>query len=365
MTQSNNNSAASLGHVDVTPEPANTNQEQAKDAQNTGTSEASIGTTSPTEATSIAMRDGIDNDSTNEIAEIAANGPIEIADAKRVLEAALLAANEAMQINELRRLFDGQINGDTLRIMLDELKLEWQGRSVELNLVAGGYRFRVKPQYQRYLDKLSHDKPPKYSRAVMETLAIIAYRQPVTRADIEDVRGVQVSPHILKVLEDRGWVEEIGHKEVVGRPALFATTKHFLDDLNLRTLEELPPLHELQSTLENPHNAVSLMGALELTPMAPTQHYVDEVPRDASVMHFDAGIDTSEPTEDSVIDPPSAAAEPSVPTPQVLATDLAATDLAAAAPESNDASGASAAEDNHAKLDPIDTPAIEEDKKSW
>ena len=175
---------------------------------------------------------------------------IEITEARRALEAALMAASEPLSVNELKRLFDGELSGEILRNLLDELRDEWMGRSIELAQVASGYRFRVKPEYQKYLDKLSSDKPPKYSRAVLETLAIIAYRQPVTRADIEDIRGVQVSPHILKTLQDRGWIDEIGHKEVVGRPALFATTRHFLDDLNLRSLEELPPLHELQATLD-------------------------------------------------------------------------------------------------------------------
>jgi segregation and condensation protein B len=175
---------------------------------------------------------------------------VDIVEAKRALEAALLAASEPMAINELKRLFDGQLNPDIIRTLLEELKTEWQGRSIELAVVASGYRFRVKPEYQKYLDKLGNEKPLRYSRAVLETLAIIAYRQPVTRGDIEDIRGVAVSPHILKTLEDRGWVDEIGHRETVGRPVLFATTKHFLDDLNLRSLEELPPLHELQATLD-------------------------------------------------------------------------------------------------------------------
>ena len=185
---------------------------------------------------------------------------IEIAEAKRALEAALMAAAEPIALTELKRLFDGELSGDTLRNLLDELRDEWTGRSVELALVASGYRFRVKPEYQKYLDKLTNEKPPKYSRAVLETLAIIAYRQPVTRADIEDIRGVQVSPHILKTLQDRGWIDEIGHKEVVGRPALFATTRHFLDDLNLRSLEELPPLHELQATLDMTQAGAVLSG---------------------------------------------------------------------------------------------------------
>ena len=186
---------------------------------------------------------------------------IDPAEAKLVLEAALLAASEPMPLNELRRLFDGQLNVDTIRNLLDEMKSEWHGRSVELVAVASGYRFRVKPVYQKHLEKLSNDKPLKYSRAVMETLAIIAYRQPVTRGDIEDIRGVAVSPHILKTHEDRGWIDEIVNRETVGRPALFATTRHFLDDLNLRSLEELPPLHELQATLDmSPPQTASLPG---------------------------------------------------------------------------------------------------------
>ena len=191
---------------------------------------------------------------------------IDIVEAKRALEAALMAASEPMPLGELKRLFDGELSGEILRNLLDELRDEWAGRSVELAIVASGYRFRVKPEYQKYLDKLTNEKPPKYSRAVLETLAIIAYRQPVTRADIEDIRGVQVSPHILKTLQDRGWIDEIGHKEVVGRPALFATTRHFLDDLNLRSLEELPPLHELQATLDMTHAGTVLSARGNFNP---------------------------------------------------------------------------------------------------
>mgnify|MGYP000057625848 CR=1 FL=1 len=185
-------------------------------------------------------------------AELAENAPqtIDVAEAKLALEAVLMAASEPMAVNELKRIFDGELSGDTVRNLLEEMRAEWTDRSIELSLVASGYRFRIKPGFQKYLDRLSSEKPPRYSRAVLETLAIIAYRQPVTRGDIEDIRGVQVSPHILKTLQDRGWIDEIGHKEVVGRPSLFATTKHFLDDLNLRSLEELPPLHELQATLD-------------------------------------------------------------------------------------------------------------------
>ena len=175
---------------------------------------------------------------------------LDIAHVKRVLEAALLSSTEPLSVQQLRRLFSGQVSGDNLRKTLDELREEWNGRAIELTAVASGWRFRVKPEYQVHLDKITNEKPPRYSRAVLETLAIIAYRQPVTRGDIEEVRGVAVSPATLKALEERGWIEAVGHRETPGRPALFATTRKFLDDLNLRSLEELPPLEELQSALE-------------------------------------------------------------------------------------------------------------------
>ena len=175
---------------------------------------------------------------------------LDIAHVKRVLEAALLSTAEPLTVQQLKRLFSGQVDADTLRKLLDELKGEWEGRSIELTAVASGWRFRVKPEYQDFLDRITNEKPPRYSRAVLETLAIIAYRQPVTRGDIEDIRGVAVSPPTLKALEERGWIDTVGHRETPGRPALFATTRKFLDDLNLRSLEELPPLEELQSALE-------------------------------------------------------------------------------------------------------------------
>src|SRR5689334_4217598 len=169
---------------------------------------------------------------------------------KRVLEAALLSSSEPLTVQQMRRLFRGEVAADNIRKVLDELKDEWNDRSIELTSVASGWRFRVKPEYQQFLDRITNEKPPRYSRAVLETLAIIAYRQPVTRGDIEDVRGVAVSPPTLKALEERGWIEVVGNRETPGRPALFATTKKFLDDLNLRSLEELPPLEELQAALE-------------------------------------------------------------------------------------------------------------------
>ena len=163
-------------------------------------------------------------------------------EAKTVLEAALLTAEQPMTVAELRRLFGDELNPDTLRALLDELRQDWNGRGVELVPLASGWRFQSTPAMRVYLDRLHPEKPPKYSRAVLETLAIIAYRQPVTRGDIEEIRGVTVSAPVIKTLEDRGWIETIGHRESPGRPALFATTKSFLDDLRLRSLEELPPL---------------------------------------------------------------------------------------------------------------------------
>ena len=175
---------------------------------------------------------------------------IDLAHLKLVLEAALLAAQEPIPVADLRRLFDQDLSVDTLRRVLEDLREDWSHRAVELTPVASGWRFRVKPQYAPILARLNPERPPRYSRAVLETLAIIAYRQPATRGDIEQIRGVAVSAQIIKALEDRTWIEVVGHREVPGRPALYATTKKFLDDLNLRSLEELPPLDELQSTLE-------------------------------------------------------------------------------------------------------------------
>jgi segregation and condensation protein B len=186
---------------------------------------------------------------------------IELAEVKRVLEAALLSASDPLTVLQLKRLFAGEVDADNIRKVLDELKSDWAERPVELTSVASGWRFRVKPDYQRYLDRISSEKPPRYSRAVLETLAIVAYRQPVTRGDIEDIRGVAVSPATLNALTDRGWVEEVGTRETPGRPAIFATTKKFLDDLNLRSLEELPPLDELQASLEQAHPNLVAMDA--------------------------------------------------------------------------------------------------------
>lgn len=161
-------------------------------------------------------------------------------DAKRVLETALICAQAPLPLRDLLSLFDQQVGADTVRSLLDELSADWQGRGCELVMLATGWRFQSRPEMREYLDRLHPEKPPRYSRAAMETLAIIAYRQPVTRGDIEDIRGVTVTTQIIKSLEDRGWIETIGYRETAGRPALYATTRQFLDDLGLASLDQLP-----------------------------------------------------------------------------------------------------------------------------
>ncbi|MBK7079281.1 MAG: SMC-Scp complex subunit ScpB [Betaproteobacteria bacterium] len=167
---------------------------------------------------------------------------------KNILEGALLIAGEPLPAASLARLFEPPLDVDVVHALLDGLRADWAGRGVELVQVATGWRFQGKPALQTFLDRLAPDKPPRYSRAVMETLAIIAYQQPVTRGDIEAIRGVAVSTNVVKSLEDRQWVEVVGHRETPGRPALYATTKTFLDDLGLRSLSELPPLSELDAS---------------------------------------------------------------------------------------------------------------------
>ena len=163
-------------------------------------------------------------------------------DAKRVLETALICAQQALPLRELGVLFDGALTTDSLRMILEDLQNDWSLRGVELVHVASGWRFQSRPEMREYLDRLHPEKPPRYSRAVLETLAIVAYRQPVTRGDMEDIRGVTINSLILKQLEDRGWVETIGHRETVGRPALYATTRQFLDDLGVESLDQLPAM---------------------------------------------------------------------------------------------------------------------------
>ncbi len=174
---------------------------------------------------------------------------------KRVLETALLTTAEPLPLHELKRLSDIPLDSRQLETLLEELARDWQGRGVELARVASGWRFRARPEMQAHLDRLNPQKPPRYSRAVLETLAIIAYRQPVTRGDIEEIRGVAVSSQILKTLEARGWVEVVGTRDAPGKPELFATTKQMLDDLNLRALHELPPLEEIGALLDQESGA--------------------------------------------------------------------------------------------------------------
>ena len=163
-------------------------------------------------------------------------------DAKRVLETALICSQQPLPLRDMGVLFNGTLNLDSIKLLLEDLQNDWSDRGVELIQVATGWRFQSRPIMREFLDRLHPEKPPRYTRATLETLAIIAYRQPVTRGDMEDIRGVTINSLILKQLEDRGWVDVIGHRETVGRPALYATTKQFLDDLGVGSLNELPPM---------------------------------------------------------------------------------------------------------------------------
>jgi segregation and condensation protein B len=191
------------------------------------------------------------------------------AQAKRVLETALLCSTQPVTVRDMRVLFEDALGADTLKALLEELQLDWAERGLELVSVATGWRFQSRPELRIYLDKLNPEKPPKYTRAVMETLAIIAYRQPVTRGDMEDIRGVTINTQIIKQLEDRGWVEVIGHRESVGRPGLYATTRQFLDDLGLSSLDQLPLLSSVEGQASvlaslNPPEADASQASLSL-----------------------------------------------------------------------------------------------------
>jgi segregation and condensation protein B len=172
-------------------------------------------------------------------------------EAKRILETALICATQSMTLKDMGLLFNDQVEADTLKRWLQEIEQDWAQKGLELVSLSTGWRFQSRPSMRTYLDRLHPEKPPKYSRAVMETLAIIAYRQPVTRGDMEDIRGVTINSLVIKQLEDRGWVEVIGHRETVGRPALYATTRQFLDDLGLSSLDQLPPLDVANSVLDD------------------------------------------------------------------------------------------------------------------
>jgi segregation and condensation protein B len=223
----------------------------------------------------------------------------DLGEAKSILEAALLVAGEPLSAAQLSKLFDPPLELDVIRRLLDEIRDAWTTHSVELTQVASGWRFRAKPKLQPYLDRLAPEKPPRYSRAAMETLAIIAYQQPVTRGDIESIRGVAVSTHVIKTLEDRQWIEVVGHRETPGRPALYATTKQFLDDLNLRSLSELPPLAELDNShlLELP-DAPAKAAEAEFALASPILATPASASADLAASAGDAGRDAakSDPT---------------------------------------------------------------------
>ena len=193
-------------------------------------------------------------------------------EAKRILETALICAQQPLQVRDMRVLFDDGLCVDTIKQLLEELQQEWTGRGVELVCVATGWRFQSRPEMREFLDRLHPEKPPRYSRATLETLAIIAYRQPVTRGDMEDIRGVTISSLIIKQLEDRGWIEVIGHREAPGRPGLYATTKHFLDDLGLASLDQLP-------LMEGPAQQTGLLEVLNELPL-PSDGDTSELPLD-------------------------------------------------------------------------------------
>jgi segregation and condensation protein B len=198
-----------------------------------------------------------------------------LADAKRVLETALICTQQPMPLHDMRALFADALGADTLKTLLDELRDDWAGKGVELVRVASGWRFQSRPEMREFLDRLHPEKPPRYTRATLETLAIIAYRQPVTRGDMEDIRGVTINSLLIKQLEDRGWVEVIGHREAPGRPGLYATTKQFLDDLGLASLDQLPmldnPLQASQAfeSLVPPEEETPVPQALVTNPNEP------------------------------------------------------------------------------------------------
>jgi segregation and condensation protein B len=202
------------------------------------------------------------------------NDTMNTAQAKRVLETALLCASQPVSVRDLRVLFADALGADTVKQLLEELQLDWATRGLELVPVATGWRFQSRPELREYLDRMHPEKPPKYTRAVLETLAIIAYRQPVTRGDMEDIRGVTINSQILKQLEDRGWVEVIGHRETVGRPGLYATTRQFLDDLGLTSLDQLPLLQNVDaqaSLLSSTLDAEDVQHTLSLEEVLSTE----------------------------------------------------------------------------------------------
>ncbi len=233
--------------------------------------------------------------------------PMNSLDAKRVLETALICASQPLPLRDMRVLFAEEVGPDTLRVLLDELAREWEGRGLELVALATGWRLQSRPEMREFLDRLNPEKPPKYSRAVMETLAIIAYRQPVTRGDIEDIRGVTVASQIIKQLEDRGWVDSIGYRETPGRPALLATTKQFLDDLGLASLEQLPVMAGAGIDADHLSTVMPEQGSL-LEPTDDSPTLTSEAPA-AAESHLSE--DTASPDSPDETAAPAAPMEPS------------------------------------------------------
>ena len=238
------------------------------------------------------------------------------ADAKRILETALICSTQPLPVRELRVLFEDELGADTIKSLLIELQEDWAQRGLELVSVGSGWRFQSRPEMRDHLDRLHPEKPPRYTRAALETLAIIAYRQPVTRGDMEDIRGVTINSLILKQLEDRNWVEVIGHRETVGRPALFATTRQFLDDLGLASLDQLPlvetPAQQAAlpiDALDEEGDAVALLSdSSSEAPAAPADDAAPALP-------------ASDPPSDLFAEGETLAESPVVPDPDVAATD--------------------------------------------
>lgn len=212
-----------------------------------------------------------------------------MADAKRVLETALICSQQPLPLRDMRSLFNESLGADTLKNLLEELGNEWAGKGVELVNIASGWRFQSRPEMREYLDRLHPEKPPRYTRATLETLAIIAYRQPVTRGDMEDIRGVTINSLLIKQLEDRGWVEVIGHREAAGRPALYATTRQFLDDLGLKSLDQLP-------LLESVAHQDSVFGAMVESVAETALPPTEDVPAEGDdKLQLDMPLETADP----------------------------------------------------------------------
>jgi segregation and condensation protein B len=226
-------------------------------------------------------------------------------EAKRVLETALLCAHEPLSLNDIKKLYaahdgaESEVGVDSIKLMLEELRGDWSDKGIEVVALSTGWRFQSRPEMKMYLDRLNPEKPPKYSRATLETLAIIAYRQPVTRGDIEEIRGVTVNTQTIRMLEDRNWIEAIGHRDVPGRPALFATTKRFLDDLGLASLDQLPPLQAVGAGNDAQADGLDLQPA--------------EDNMLADLNQFEIGLPTDIPDELPLDDERDAAAETAPP----------------------------------------------------